>query len=171
MKRNFTLRPDSHPNGQADDRTPLLGPQSSPAQEPGKLAKAYAFATSRNGIGIFKCSIAYLLGSLATFVVPLAAFLGKSDGKHAVATVVVYFHPARSIGGMEQAFVLAWIAFFYAAAVGFGSMAVSVFFGRHDLLGVGHVIVLIVFLGHGLGLVAYTKQKLGDPLVNVVRRG
>jgi gas vesicle protein len=31
----------------------------------------------------------------------------------------------------------------------------------------GHVIVLIIFVGGGLGLVGWTKHKLGNPLVNI----
>lgn len=108
------------------------------------------------------------MGSLATFLPPVAAFLGKNDGKHMVATVTVYFHPARSAGSMAEATILALIAFAYAAFVCFTSMAVSVFFGHHNLLAVGHAIVLIVFCGGALGFVGWLKQKLGNPLVNVV---
>lgn len=68
---------------------------------------------------------------------------------------------------MAEATVLAMLAFGYAAIVSFSSMAVSVFFASQDLLVVGHVIVLIVFCGGGLGLVGWTKQRLGNPLVNV----
>lgn len=68
---------------------------------------------------------------------------------------------------MIEAILLAFAAFLYAAFISFTSMAVSVFFGRQHLLVIGHVIVLIVFCGGGLGLVGWTKQKLGNPLVNV----
>jgi hypothetical protein len=105
-------------------------------------------------------------------VVPfLSDWLGHSDGKHMVATVIVYFHPARSLGSMVEATLLALCAFLYAAVVSLASMAVSMFFGHHHLLVVGHAIVLIVFCGGALGLVGWTKQKLGNPLVNVVRPG
>lgn len=152
----------------------------------GNLRNAYTFATSPTGINILKCSLAYVLGSLATFVPPISGLLGRNDGKHMVATsrlvtnphrkadpnilcalVTVYFHPARSAGSMIQAILLAFAAFSYAAFISFTSMAVSVFFGHQHLLLVGHVIVLIVFCGGGLGLVGWTKQKLGSPLVNV----
>jgi len=114
-----------------------------------------------------KCSLAYVLGSLATFVGPIAALLGVNDGKHIVATVTVYFHPARSAGSMLEAVMWALIAFVYAAFVSFASMAVSSFFGHHGLLTLGHAIVLVVFCGGGLGFVGWLKQKLGNPLVNV----
>lgn len=132
-----------------------------------KAKGAYGFAKSPTGISILKCSLAYILGSLATFVAPISALLGNNDGKHMVATVTVYFHPARSAGSMAEAIIIAFAAFIYAAFVSFTSMAVSVFFGKHDLLALGHVIVLIIFCGGGLGLVGWTKQKLGNPLVNV----
>jgi hypothetical protein len=127
-----------------------------------------AFVTSEQGIGVLKCSLAYLLGSLATFVPPIAAFLGNQDGKHVVATVTVYFHPARSQGSMYKALICALLAFLYAAFISVTSMCVSMFFqDTLDLLPLGHAVVLIVFCGGGLGFIGWTKQRLGDPLVNV----
>ena len=105
---------------------------------------------------------------MATFVPAIAAILGQQDGKHMVATVTVYFHPARSQGSMFEAVLLAIVAFCYAAIVSFSSMAVSVLFGRTlDLIVVGHIIVLIFFCGGSLGLIGWTKQRLGSPLVNI----
>ena len=109
-----------------------------------------------------------MLGSLATFVVPISGLLGQQDGKHMVATITVYFHPARSIGSMFQALICASVAFIYAAFICITSMAVSVLFtDKLDAMVLGHIIVLVVFCGGGLGLVGWTKQRLGDPLVNV----
>lgn len=84
-----------------------------------------------------------------------------------VATVTVWFHPARTLGSMHEATILALVAFVYGAFVSFTSMGVSMFFGQQDLLVVGHAIVLVVFCGGGLGFVGWLKQKLGNPLVNV----
>ncbi|KAJ4303787.1 hypothetical protein N0V90_002688 [Kalmusia sp. IMI 367209] len=179
IKRTFTLRrarTRSHGSsefllapGQSDpDRHRDMGRiEAFAARCKGKVREAHAFATSPTGINILKCSLAYILGSLATFVPPISGLLGRNDGKHMVATVTVYFHPARSVGSMIEAILLAFAAFLYAALISFTSMAVSVFFGRQHLLLIGHVIVLIVFCGGGLGLVGWTKQKLGNPLVNV----
>ena len=147
----------------------LLRQQTSLKHEAGGLIrKAWAFSVSRAGQGIFKCSIAYLLGSMGTFVPFLAEFLGDQDGKHMVATCTVYFHPARSQGSMFEAAFLAVVAFLYAAFVAFTSMGVEILFDRKlDLIVVGHIIVLVVFCGGGLGLVGWIKQKMGNPLVNV----
>ncbi|KAF2195504.1 hypothetical protein K469DRAFT_734121 [Zopfia rhizophila CBS 207.26] len=180
VKKSFTLRRSSI-SGSNGSTEPLLGRgRISPTRHraPGRFEAfiqrcrdnskgAYSFATSKTGQNILKCSLAYILGSLATFVPPISGVLGRNDGKHMVATVTVYFHPARSAGSMAEAIILALAAFVYAAAVSFTSMAVSVFFGKHHLLALGHAIVLIVFCGGGLGLVGWTKQKLGNPLVNV----
>lgn len=126
------------------------------------------FWISKTGQGILKCSLAYMLGSLGTFLPALAAFLGHQDGKHIMATVTVYFHPARSQGNMFEALVCAAVAFLYAAFVSLASMGVTVLFD--DVIQkiiLGHIIVLIVFCGGGLGLVGWTKQALSNPLVNV----
>ena len=117
---------------------------------------------------MLKCSIAYFLGSLATFVPTIAHLLGTQDGKHMVATITVYFHPARSQGSMFEAILCAAAAFMYAVFICFSSMGVSILFGRTlDLMVVGHIIVLIVFCGGGLGFVGWVKQRLGHPLVNI----
>lgn len=187
VKKSFTLRGPTGQNGDTGDtddlgeREPLLGRVQSNSHlrhDMGKIERfasdcklrakgLYGFATSPTGISILKCSIAYILGSLATFVPPISNLLGKNDGKHMVATITVYFHPARSAGSMIEAILLAFAAFLYAAFISFTSMAVSLFFNSQHLLIVGHVIVLIFFCGGGLGLVGWTKQKLGSPLVNV----
>lgn len=182
MKRQVTLRSPAQLDG-ADGDTPGV---SSPLlahgrrkREVGKfrsirhecrvlLGSAWAFATSKTGQGVLKCSLAYLLGSMATFVPVISDYLGQQDGKHMVATVTVYFHPARSQGSMFEGALLAVLAFIYAAFISFTSMGVSILFDQtYDLLIVGHVVVLVVFCGGGLGFVGWVKQRLGNPLVNV----
>ena len=133
-----------------------------------RLRDWWAFATSNAGIGIFKCSIAYLLGSLGTFAPLLSDYLGSHGGKHMVATCTVYFHPARSLGSQFEAILWAAVAFVYAAFISFASMWVSELFDDQlDMLGLGHLIILVVFCGGGLGFVGWTKQKMERPLVNV----
>ena len=68
---------------------------------------------------------------------------------------------------MHRATILGLLAFVYAGFVGITSMGISTFFGARDLLAAGHAIVLLVFVGGGLGMIAWTKQFFGDPLVNV----
>ncbi|KAI9724904.1 MAG: hypothetical protein M1812_000180 [Candelaria pacifica] len=184
VKRTVTLRdPEScglqNGDSAADEQVPLLGHRgSNQASQEGqtpevwfrikeRTKRLYVSATSKTGQSILKCALAYLLGSLATFNPMIAGFLGQNDGKHMVATITVYFHPARSAGSMHEATLLASIAFVYATFISFTSMAVSVLFNNMGLKLVGHAIVLIVFCGGGLGFVGWLKQRLGSPLVNV----
>lgn len=69
---------------------------------------------------------------------------------------------------MFEAILCAAVAFLYAVFICFSSMGVSILFGRTlDLLFVGHILVLLVFCGGGLGFVGWVKQHLGHPLVNI----
>jgi len=105
---------------------------------------------------------------MGTFLPFLYHYLGQGDSKHMVATIVVYFHPARSAGSMIEAVVLGTIAFLYAVFISIASMAVSVVCEtQFELIELGYVLVLVVFVGGGLGLVGWIKQRLGSPLVNV----
>lgn len=105
---------------------------------------------------------------MGTFLPPLANFLGRQDGKHIVATVMVYFHPARSAGSMLEAALLGFAAVLYATLVGFSSMAVSVFFETQlNMIEVAYVLILMLFCGGGLGFVGWFKHSYNSPLVNV----
>lgn len=69
---------------------------------------------------------------------------------------------------MVEAVGCAVVAFLYAVFICFSSMGVSILFARTlHLVVLGHIIVLIVFCGGGLGFVGWTKQRLGHPLVNI----
>lgn len=184
VKRKVTLR-QSDPLGDvngarcADDRSPLLDGQGGRPREAGVsrrirngceefFVRTWMCITSKTSKGVLKCSIAYFLGSLATFLPPVAAFLGHQDGKHMVATITVYFHPARSQGSMFEAILVATLAFLYAIFICFTSMGVSALFGQiWNRIVLGHIVVLIIFCGGGLGFVGWIKQRLAKPLVNV----
>ena len=114
------------------------------------------FVKSDTGKGVLKCSLAYLLGSMATFVPFLSGLFGRQDSKHLVATITVYFHPARSLGSMFDALILAFSAFIYTTFVSVTSMGISMLFGDVlHLIALGHAIVLIFFIGGGLGVVGW----------------
>ncbi|PUU72381.1 Fusaric acid resistance protein-like-domain-containing protein [Tuber borchii] len=163
---------DDDDENEASDRTPLLGGASfrrrGRIKRGRKLVKSW-FARLDYEVWkrVIKCSLAYWVGSLATFVPAVSAFLGKYDGKHMVATCAVYFHPARSAGSMHEATIFALAAFLYSTIVSVGSMGVSLLFYRLKLIQLGHAIVLIVFCAGGLGLIGYTKIAMSSPTVSV----
>ncbi|KAI1003640.1 hypothetical protein K3495_g4570 [Podosphaera aphanis] len=181
VHRQITLNEPSSPTDTSSDYSFVTGApfQRNFSLQPGifqsiryslqhQLFALYRWIRSPSGKGVLKCSLAYLIGSLATFLPPLAKFLGHSDGKHVVATVTVYFHPARSAGSMAEAAALSLVAFLYASFVGFSSMATSVFFEEQlDLIEVAYALILIVFCGGGLGFVGWFKQAYNSPLVSV----
>ncbi|PFH60400.1 hypothetical protein XA68_11022 [Ophiocordyceps unilateralis] len=123
---------------------------------------------SDEGHQVLKCTLAYLLGSLGTLWPLLSDFLGHRDGKHIVATIIVYFHPARTVGSMLEAVFIASIAVAYAEAVCVLSMAAAIA-SRTSMGSVvpAHAIVLVVFVGGGLGFIGWVKQKMNHALVNV----
>lgn len=185
LKKSFTLHDATQYDGPDDgldtEHTPLLSSQLQNADQrdegllsgvvqPAKrrAKEVQSFVVSDTGRGIFKCALAYLLGSLATFVPLFSGLFGRSDSKHMVATITVYFHPARSLGSMLEAFIFAWIAFFYTAIVSLISMSIAAFFSDTiHLIYIGYAIVLVLFVGGGIGFIAWVKLKKGDPLVNI----
>ena len=69
---------------------------------------------------------------------------------------------------MIEALIYAFAAFAYTAVVSVISMGIAVLFDdKLHFLVLGHAVVLVLFIGGGLGLIAWIKLKLGDPLVNV----
>ncbi|KAK5942205.1 hypothetical protein PMZ80_006160 [Knufia obscura] len=187
-KRTFSLTPVPTENGNSfsnGSNTPLLQDEPESPQDPDRFYwlngppsrwnkvkeygyKAKDFAQSETGKSMFKCALAYLLGSMATFVPFFSSFFGRQDSKHLVATITVYFHPARSLGSMFDATILAFIAFIYTAFVSIVSMSMSVLFtDKLHQPAIGHAIILVLFVGGGLGFVGWVKLKKGDPLVNI----
>lgn len=141
---------------------------SARAAAPGRVRLAWRWLNSDDGHQVLKCTLAYLLGSLGTFWPTLSDFLGHRDGKHIVATLTVYFHPARTVGSMLEAVLVAILAVAYAELVCVLSIAAAVASRTSTGSAVpAHAIVLVVFVGGSLGFVGLVKQKLNQPLVNV----
>lgn len=175
-RRQFTLR-FPHLDGPGDDDNMRSLAEGETVKEKFRnmwhntlvaAASLWAWTNSPKGRGTIKCSIAYLLASMGTFWPPAANFLGQLDGKHIVATISVYFHPARSAGSQIEAVTIAIIAVCYAMFIGTMSMATSVLFGSVlEMVELSYVLVLVIFIGGGLGFVGWVKQKLNNPLVSV----
>ncbi|KAK0615840.1 Fusaric acid resistance protein-like-domain-containing protein [Bombardia bombarda] len=174
-RRNFTLRAHQIDGPNDPAIVPVFTRQSMPqraraAAHNVKTAsqRFVKWLNSPMGRGVIKCTLAYTIASLTTYWAPLSDFLGKPDGKHVVATITVYFHPARSAGSMIEAILIAIVAVAYAEVVSILSMCTSVLFGSiWGMAGLAHALVLIVFIGGGFGFIGWAKQKLNNPLVNV----
>lgn len=131
------------------------------------LLRFWDFAKSPAGRGVLKCTLAYLLGSLATYLSPVSEFLGKPDGKHVVATITVYFHANRTWGSMVEAVLLAVCAIAYAQLISVLAMGLSVLGTHVGFQAASHIMILVLCIGFGMGFLGWVKQKMGSPLVNV----
>ncbi|KAM4066076.1 fusaric acid resistance protein-like domain-containing protein [Hirsutella rhossiliensis] len=172
-RRQVTLRASngrspSRPSGQASASSAETTESTTVDRAKENALAAWRWLNSEDGHQVLKCTLAYLLGSLGTLWPTLSDFLGNRDGKHIVATLTVYFHPARTVGSMLEAVFIAIIAVAYAEMVCVLSMAAAIA-SRTSMGSVvpAHAIVLVVFVGGSLGFIGWVKQKLNQPLVNV----
>lgn len=128
--------------------------------------------------GVTKCVVAYFLASLFTYSPHVSTFMAHLlpnhdhddlvpfGNLHMIATVAVYFHPARTFGSMIEADIFAMGAFLFSVSLTFISMLAAE--KLHDL---GHpflsnFISVFFFLAGGMALVGYAKVKMGKPTFN-----
>ncbi|KAF8507480.1 Fusaric acid resistance protein-like-domain-containing protein [Hysterangium stoloniferum] len=117
--------PESSPNSELSASSSSIKhqPQSFwQIPEPSRLQK-----------NVLKCSLAYLLASLFTFIPYLSGFLadvpsrgkwggGPSPSGHMVATIVAYFVPAKTVGAMVEADIYVIFGVAFSSFVSLGSM-------------------------------------------------
>ncbi|KAI0351344.1 hypothetical protein OH77DRAFT_1411233 [Trametes cingulata] len=126
---------------------------------------------------ILKCSIAYFIGSLFTFSPYLSGFIADITGDgpgerfpspsgHMVATVAVYFNPAKTLGGMVEADVFCTMGLLFATFVSLTSMSVYWFFERQPGLEWLADILVLLMIGVGMSTVAWTKVWMAKPTFN-----
>ena len=60
----------------------------------------------------------------------------------------------------------AFAALIYSVFVASGSMATAAYFNSIGHLLSGHALILLIWCGGGLGLLAYAKVKMGKPAFN-----
>lgn len=115
---------------------------------------------------VLKCSFAYFLGSLFTFVPTLNAFIGNNHtSSHLVATATVFFNPAKTLGGMVEAAAYGWGYVLFAVCVCLGSMVTTDFFVDRDYYLVAHLISLFFWLSGATFIVSFLKAHWNKPPV------
>lgn len=126
---------------------------------------------------ILKCAVAYLIASLFTFSPYLSGFLsdistpGAGNGLpaptgHMIATIAIYYNPAKTMGGMMEANSYCSIAFLYAAFVCLGSM--SMFWSLEVIPGwewLGDALV-ILWVGVSMWGLTWIKVWMDKPTFN-----
>ncbi|EEU45425.1 uncharacterized protein NECHADRAFT_93538 [Fusarium vanettenii 77-13-4] len=180
-RQEFSLRTSTNATTNSDNSNDASGYHSFDTAESNKdrlrivfhnikvaFVLLWAWLNTDEGHGVLKCVLAYVLGSMGTFLTPLSNFLGNRDGKHVTATITVYFHPARTFGSMLEATLIAFVAVFYAEVISLLSMGIAIAMKtQFGLTATAHALVLIICIGGGLGFVGWVKQRLNSPLVNV----
>ncbi|CEP16144.1 hypothetical protein [Parasitella parasitica] len=115
---------------------------------------------------VLKCSFAYLLGSLFTFVPAMNALIGYNHvSSHLVATATVFFNPAKSLGGMVEASLYGWGYTLFALVVCLGSMLTTDFFVDRNMFTIAHAISLGFWLAGSTFIVAFFKAHWNKPPV------
>ncbi|KAI8142257.1 Fusaric acid resistance protein-like-domain-containing protein [Fennellomyces sp. T-0311] len=116
---------------------------------------------------VLKCSFAYAIGALFTFVPYLNKWVGATSvSSHIVCTVTVFFNPAKTMGGMVEAAGFGLLYAVLALALCLMSLATS------DFLMIDHHLYLescIVTLGFWLAgstfIVSFFKAHLNKPSI------
>lgn len=124
------------------------------------------FLTSSKVKMVLKCSVAYAVASLAVYYPSVRRLYGRTDNKHMIATVTVYFHPARTMGSMAEAIFYASMTLMYSFICAVLSMVISAVFYDLNRRYLGYMIDLVLFLGFGLGIIAFMKQRMNKPNFN-----
>ncbi|WVQ80107.1 hypothetical protein IAT38_002208 [Cryptococcus sp. DSM 104549] len=136
-------------------------------------------------ISVFKCAVAYLIASLFTFVPFLSRLLSRgtetdshgrvnykpADQAHMVATIVVYFNPAKTLGNMLLSTRYCVVLTFITSIASLLAMLTVQFFDHFspshghqwDLISeIGDWVMCVVWIGGTMGLLAWGKLYVGN---------
>ncbi|KAI8887415.1 hypothetical protein K501DRAFT_242578 [Backusella circina FSU 941] len=114
---------------------------------------------------ILKCSFAYSIGSLFTFVPKLNALCGSHVASHMASTVTVFFHPAKSVGGIIEAAGFGWLYTLAALTLNCVSMYTTNYFIENSMPITAAVVTLGVWLAGSTFLISYLKAKINTPSI------
>lgn len=113
---------------------------------------------------VIKCSVAYLLGSLFTFVPTLNQLVGGSmAASHLAATVTVFFNPAKTIGGMVEAAGYGWLFTVCALILCVISLWVNDYLLNDGQYLTSYGLTLGVWIGISSFVIAYFKGLMNKP--------
>ncbi|KAI8370348.1 Fusaric acid resistance protein-like-domain-containing protein, partial [Radiomyces spectabilis] len=115
---------------------------------------------------VLKCSFAYFLASLFTFIPRLNAMVGHNrTSSHLIATATVFFNPAKTLGGMVEAAAYGWGYVIFALAICMGSMVTTDFFIDRHFIVTAHAISLMLWLAGATFAIAFLKAHWNKPPV------
>ncbi|KAJ2931494.1 hypothetical protein H1R20_g5603, partial [Candolleomyces eurysporus] len=128
---------------------------------------------------MLKCAIAYFIASLFTFEPHLSTLFSglvsyKNDGEkrlplpsgHMVATIAVYFNPAKTMGGMIEADLFVLLGLIYSAFVCMGSMAMYWWFELKPGWEWLADAIVLAWIGISMSVIAFFKVWMNNPSFN-----
>lgn len=114
---------------------------------------------------VLKCSFAYMIGSLFTFIPALNALCGTHIASHMAATVTVFFNPAKSVGGMVEAAGFGWLYTLAALTLSLASMYTTDYFLDNDMSMIASFVSLGVWLAGSTFAISYLKARINTPSI------
>ncbi|KZT51834.1 hypothetical protein CALCODRAFT_442467 [Calocera cornea HHB12733] len=164
-------------------------PDSTPSSPPSEPSEPFRLSTikqlvntltlsflSRPSKDIIKCVLAYFIGSLFTFVPELSAIIaglkpangsrGPSWSAHMVATIVVYFNPAKTLGAMIEADIFCITAALFASMCSLVAMSNFWLFGPQPGRQWIADAVVLVWIGSAISVIAYAKMWMDKASFN-----
>ncbi|KAJ3971160.1 hypothetical protein EV361DRAFT_239231 [Lentinula raphanica] len=172
------LDSDSESSSDSDDSHS----RTSTVQEPESLSKWYSLHARLPTISvlhrnIFKCAVAYFIASLFTFNPYLSGFMsdlvsyGPGERRplpsgHMVATVAVYYNPAKTMGGMIEADFFCLFGIFYSAFICLSSMTMFWWLDVQPGWEWLADALAIVWVGVGMSFLAWMKVYMANPQFN-----
>ncbi|KAG8758649.1 hypothetical protein FRC14_007704 [Serendipita sp. 396] len=126
---------------------------------------------------LFKCAIAYFIASLFTFIPTLSNLLSyistfgrqrnlPSPSAHMVATVVVYYNPAKTTGGMFEADVFCLMGVFFALFITCASILSSWIIDNHPLLEWLGDLTILTWIGIAITVISWMKVWINKASFN-----
>ncbi|CAE6428559.1 unnamed protein product [Rhizoctonia solani] len=122
---------------------------------------------------VLKCSIAYTIGCLFTFVpalsnlltdiVPLGTQQGPSPTGHMVATVAVYYNPAKTIGAMIEADMFCLVGAAFASIASLVATDSFWFFELQPGWEWLADLLVLAWVGLAMALIAWSKLWVNKP--------
>ncbi|GAA5797451.1 hypothetical protein HPULCUR_002835 [Helicostylum pulchrum] len=114
---------------------------------------------------VLKCSFAYTLGSLFTFIPRLNAICGTHIASHIAAAVTIFFNPANSVGGIIEAAGFGWLYTLVALALSLASLCTTSFFLQREMPLMASCVSLCVWLAGSTFVISYLKAKIDKPSI------
>jgi hypothetical protein len=128
--------------------------------------KRHVFSLSYKQKMVLKCSFAYLLGSLFTFVPVLNEMLGTARlSSHVIATVTVFFNPSKTVGGMVEAAGYGLLYTVFALLLSLLSMVIAIYLRSEDYYVTSCCVTLGVWLAGSTFVLSFIKAHYNKPTI------